>query len=91
MNAEELKEVLTKKADRADLTALLEIKSNKIDLEQTMNAVDTVYWQVQHVIVILVELLRSGVSSAETKLSKENKKMFLLKQALHICEWISKF
>lgn len=79
MNAEELKEVLTKKADRADLTALLEIKSNKIDLEQTMNALDTVYRQVQHVIVILVELLRSGVTTAETKLSKENKKMFLLK------------
>lgn len=70
MNSEELKEVLTKKADRSDLTSLLEIKSNKVDLEQTMNAVDTVYWQVQHVIVILVELLRSGVSSAETKLSK---------------------
>ena len=43
MNSEELKEVLTKKADRSDLTSLLEIKSNKVDLEQTMNAVDTVY------------------------------------------------
>lgn len=55
-------ELLTQKADVKDLQALNEIKSNKIDTDFLMKCVDIQHKQITHIVVLLVEAVKTMLS-----------------------------
>ena len=92
LDANEIKNMMSGKVDRDELTALYDLKSNKLDTEMTMKSVDIVHKQIKHLVVILVEIMRLSVTAqSETKQSKLNKKMYLLQQSISIGQWINEF
>jgi len=52
---------LIKKANLSDLQTLNDLKSNKIDTEQTMICVDILHKQITHLIVLLIETMKTIV------------------------------
>ena len=68
LDANEIKNMMSGKVDRDELTALYDLKSNKLDTEMTMKSVDIVHKQIKHLVVILVEIMRLSVTAqSETK------------------------
>ena len=68
------------KIDRHDLEKLNEMKSNKVDVENMIDGINTLNKQVQHVILILNEAIKLNVMKGEdTKLAKEHRSIYLLK------------
>lgn len=55
---EEIESLMSSKVERAELTTALEIKSNKIDTNINMKAIDILHKQIKHLAVILIEILR---------------------------------
>jgi len=55
-------DLLTQKADLKDLLALGEIKSNKFDTNFLMKCVDIQHKQITHIVVLLVEAVKTMVS-----------------------------
>jgi len=64
-NPDEIQTMLKDKADKADLNHLLDIKSNKVDTESNMRSIDIIHKQVTHIIVLLVEFLKTNITSAK--------------------------
>ena len=60
-NADEIGILLKNKADMSDLQHLVDIKANKHDAENTMRNVDILHKQVTHIIVLLIEFLKTMV------------------------------
>ena len=54
-------EILRQKADIKDLIKLGEIKSNKFDTEFLQKCADVQHDQIQHIIVLLLEILKTLV------------------------------
>ena len=54
--------LLQTKADKQDLKDMLDIKSNKIDTEQTMRCIDILHKQTMHTVVLLIETLKTIVT-----------------------------
>jgi hypothetical protein len=52
---------LVKKANLSDLQTLNDLKSNKVDTEQTMICVDILHKQITHLIVLLIEAMKTIV------------------------------
>lgn len=44
------------------MKALYDIKSNKVDTEQTMRCVDIIHKQVIHLIMLIIEMGKTNVS-----------------------------
>ena len=59
---EDIEIMLTQKADKIDLKNLHDIKSNKVDTEQNMRSIDILHKQITHIIVLLIELLKTNVT-----------------------------
>ena len=69
-----------------------DIKSNKKDLEDCMRCIDIMHKQIQHIIVILVEFIKTSLSNAkESQVSVQGKRMYVLQQAMKIISWIGEF
>ena len=68
------------------------MKSNKVDTEMTMKGLDILHKQITHIIVLMIEQSKIALStSLETEKQKQQKKHFILKSAVHVCQWINKF
>lgn len=52
---------LVKKANLSDLQTLNDLKTNKVDTEQTMICVDILHKQITHLIVLLIEAMKTIV------------------------------
>lgn len=69
-----------------------DIKSNKKDVEDCMRCIDIQHKQIQHIIVILVEFIKTSLSNAkESQVSVQGKRMYVLQQAIKIISWIGQF
>lgn len=51
------------KVDQVDLEAVINMKSNKADTDVAMKGLDIVHKQVTHMIVLVVELIKSCMNS----------------------------
>ena len=63
VDAQELKKMLMSKVDQVDLEAVINMKSNKADTDIAMKGLDIVHKQVTHMIVLVVELIKSCMNS----------------------------
>ena len=70
------------KADRKDLIALNEIKSNKHDVEQLMRCIDIQHKQISHLVVLFYEVQKTLISQKkESDVSIQNKRMYIFQQS----------
>ena len=84
--------LIQEKADKADLTALHELKSNKMDTENTMKGIEVLHKQLQHLNVLFVEIIKLNTNKlGDSKQSKVNKELFVLQQAQTVCQWVLNF
>ena len=51
------------KVDKVDLEMVIDMKSNKNDTDLAMKGLDIVHKQVTHMIVLVVELIKSSMNS----------------------------
>lgn len=62
------------------------MKSNKIDVENNMRAVDILHKQLTHVVVLMIELIKTSMTNQmESETSRQSKRMFVLSQAIKVC------
>ena len=61
-SSDEVEVMLRGKANMSDLKHLMDVKSNKYDTEQNMRSIDILHKQVTHVIVLLIELLKTSIN-----------------------------
>ena len=75
-----------------DFRNLMDIKSNKVDTENNMRNIDILHKQVTHIIVLLVEFLKTNVHQQKESTTKiQSKRMFILQNAMKVVNWINKF
>ena len=88
-NPDEVQIMLRNKADKSDVTHLMDIKSNKIDTENTMRSIDIMHKQITHIIVLLVEFLKTNVKgSKESEVKIQGKRMYILQNAMKVVNWV---
>ena len=58
---EDIEARLKNKADVEDVKHLHVIKSNKLDTEQNLQCIDILHKQITHIIVLLIELMKTSV------------------------------
>ena len=84
--------MLKNKADLSHLAHLMDIKSNKVDTETNMRSIDILHKQITHIIVLLIEFLKTNVSNQkESHVVIQNKRMFILQNAMRVIHWVDKF
>lgn len=67
------------KADRKDIDALNDLKSNKVDTESTMKSIDILHKQITHVIVLFIESVKASIkNNVDNKKSVQKKRMYVL-------------
>lgn len=85
----EIKGLLMQKADRKELDALNDLKSNKVDTEQTMKAIDILHKQITHIIVLFIESVKASIKNhVDNKKALQKKRMYVLQQAVNVCQWV---
>ena len=88
--------MLMSKVDQVDLEAVINMKSNKADTDVAMKGLDIVHKQVTHMIVLVVELIKSCMNSLSVHNDSDKTKhhknlMYILQQAVNVCRWINDF
>ncbi|CDW75242.1 UNKNOWN [Stylonychia lemnae] len=94
LDAMELKKLLIQKVDQNELDKVMLMKSNKADMEQAFKSIDIIHKQVCHQIVLFIELVKTCIEQhghQENKKTKEQRKIFILQQAISVCRWINTF
>ena len=70
----------------------MNLKSNKVDTESNMRAIDILHSHTSHLIILIMEVIKAVMKVAmETEQARENKKAFILRQAKSVRHWIDKF
>ncbi|CAI2386643.1 unnamed protein product [Moneuplotes crassus] len=91
----ELRDELNNKASMSEVMAMMSFKCNVKDVEINMKITDVIHKQVQHLGVMIVEILRNEVSKyshvKESEKTLQNKYNSLLSQSKNIFQWIQKF
>ena len=83
---------LNKKADFRDLQYLMDLKSNKEDTEQIMRCVDIQHRQISNFVTLFVECLKTLIKEhKESKINRQNKRMFVLQNSMKVLSWINLF
>lgn len=86
---------LEAKIDRSEAISLLGLKSNVKDMEVSFRSTDILHKQIQHLSVILIEILRHETNKyikvKESDQIHENKCLTMLHQCLTVAHWINKF
>ena len=55
---EDVLEIIRHKADKSDIKYLKENKTNKLDSEHQMQAIDIMHRQINHTVVLLLEIVK---------------------------------
>jgi len=88
----ELKRMIDLKADKFEVIELRDLKTNKVDTENNMKAIDVIHKQIRHLIVMLMENFRVQVETENlTTQTKINRMNIVLQQSLLLAKWITKF
>ena len=91
-NVDEVGVMIKHKADMSDLKNLMDIKSNKVDTENNMRNIDILHKQITHIVVLLIELLKTNVhQQKESQVKIQSKRMFILQNAMKVVNWVNKF
>ena len=61
VNIDDVSDMISTKVERSELVSLLDIKSNKVDTQTNMQAIDILHKQIKHLTVLLIEILRKEV------------------------------
>ncbi len=76
--------MLMSKVDKAELEAVIDMKSNKSDTDLAMKGIDILHKQVSHLIVLLVEGVKSLINTLaiqnDSDKTKHHKNMLYLLQ-----------
>jgi hypothetical protein len=96
MDSNELRNMLLSKVDKAELEAVIDMKSNKKDTDLAMKGLDILHKQVTHMIVLVIEMIKSGMTqmsiTCDSEKSRHHKnQMYLLQQAVSVCRWVNEF
>jgi len=91
-----MKKLMMSKVDRVDLDAVIDLKSNKSDTDLAMKGIDIMHKQVTHMIVLLVELIKSvmntlSIHNDSDKTKNHKNLLYILQQAVNVCRWINEF
>ena len=71
---------------------MAEAKSNKMDTDLALKGIRILHKQIEHLIVLVTESLKSSIPQAkDTNNGVQNKKQYLLQQCASVCDWISHF
>ena len=85
-------DILRDKANITDVELLSQTKTNKEDSEKQMKALDIMHKQTTHITVLIIEMIKGMMNeSAESEVTKAQKRKYLLTQAIKVCSWINKF
>lgn len=88
----ELKKLIDLKADKFSIIELNDLKSNKIDTENNMKAIDIIHKQIRHLVIMLMENFRVQVETeTSSRNARINKMNVVLQQSLLLAKWIIKF
>ena len=84
--------MMNSKAKQTDVDDLKLNKTNKIDSENQMKAIDILHKQNHHLIVLLIEIVKQLLMNhTSTYLEKQNKYTYIMDQCKHVCSWITHF
>ena len=90
---EQLKEVVSSKAEKDETEVLIGTKANKIDTEMCLRWVDLLHKMVNQVMLLVTLKCKSDLDpvGGESNNVKQNRKVQLLHQSLLISKWIESF
>ena len=87
-----MKILLDKKANQSDLQNIADSKTNKQDSEQQLRAIDILHRQLDHTVVLLIEIIKGQLNEQnETMAGTKTNRLYLLKQCANISKWIREF
>ena len=88
----EMKTVVSVKADKHLIDTLAKEKANKVDTEMCLRWVDLLHKMVNKVVLLLTTKLSTDLdNNVEGANQRQNKKVQLLQQGLIISKWIESF
>ena len=88
----EMKTVVSVKADKHVIDTLAKEKANKVDTEMCLRWVDLLHKMVNKVVLLLTTKLSTDLdNNVEGANQRQNKKVQLLQQGLIISKWIESF
>ena len=91
MNSE-IMVALQHKADKSDIQELIQLKSNKTDMELSWNFLETLHKQMKHLSVIVKEFLKTTVNTQpQTEHERLGKLSYLATQSESVVQWVNKF
>jgi hypothetical protein len=80
------------KADIKDLALLNDMKTNKVDTEQIMRCVDIQHYQIQNLVILFVECLKTLIKEhKESKVNRQTRRMLVLSNSMKVMSWINEF
>ena len=84
--------MLVEKVDKTELEQMDNNKSNKSDTQLTLKAIELLHKQVMHVVVLLIEVIKTMIPNAqENEKVREKKKLYNLQSAVSVCKWALRF
>ena len=90
---DQMKEVVSTKAEKDEMEHLIGAKANKVDTEMCLRWVDLLHKMVNQVMLLLTLKCKSDLEpvGGESANVKQNRKVQLLHQSLLISKWIESF
>ena len=87
-----LKRMVQLKANAHDLQEMYELKSDKAETENNLNAIEIIHKQIKHLVMMVMEssrvLIETEYSNKQTKLNRLNN---ILQQSFLLTKWVMKF
>lgn len=88
MNIDEIRSLLMWKADKVDVVNLEKVKAEKIDLKLTDNMNELHQKQMQHMIIIMIEIIKSSWKLWDKSSQTNSNLKYLFRQALTVYSWM---
>ena len=87
-----LRRMMEMKANKYDLDEWYEIKSNKVDTDNHLSAIEILHKQVKHLVFMIMENLRVQMEAEHSnKNTRINRLNNVLQQSFWLTKWIMKF
>ena len=75
VSMQDVEAIISSKIDRTEMEYGLDMKSNKVDTQTNMQAVDIIHKQIKHLTVLVIEILRKDamkfMKMSETEISSK--------------------
>lgn len=71
-NRDSIQAMISNKIDKEEMLSLLEMKSNKNDMNLTQKSLDMLHRQSKHLIVLIIELIRQMTSKHNDTVESRN-------------------